>query len=75
MEATDCKTSHRDRHKDLVLAFPLEAVKSHILEIDEMQPGAVVKMGLTGKFRWGNKYFYGRDLVLIGGEVSGPSSQ
>jgi hypothetical protein len=65
MDAYDRTEAGPDGIVGLTLKFDTQEVAADVLDIDEMEDGAVVKLGLTGSLQDVEEYFFGKDVVVI----------
>lgn len=65
LDAYDCTEAGPDGYLDLTLTFDVLEVADLVLDIDDMEDGAVVKLGLTGSLQDVEQYFFGKDAVVM----------
>lgn len=64
MDAYDCTEEGPDGYLDLTLMFDVQEVADLVLDIDDMEDGAVVRLGLTGSLLEAEEYCFGRHVVV-----------
>jgi hypothetical protein len=65
LDAYDCTEAGPDGYLDLTLKFDVREVADLVHEIDDMEDGAVVRLGLTGSLQDVEEYFFGEDVVVV----------
>lgn len=65
LDAYDCTEAGPDRYLDLTLTCDVLEVADLVLDIDDMEDDAVEKLGLTGSLQVVERYFCGKDVVVM----------